>query len=381
MSEISQKTRVAFSVVNCICFDQRILKIAGTVSELDCDITIIGKKSGDCCNTSLVPFRTKRFTMIFNKGFLFYMFFNIRLFIYLLFHKSDILVANDLDTLLPNYLISRLKKTPLVFDSHEYFTGLPEIRDRYFVKWVWTAIEKSIFPKLKYVITVSDSVAEAYKEKYGFKPVVVRNCSRRAHNIDAFSKNEIGIKTEHFLLIFQGGGINMEKGGEELIEAINTTENVSLIIAGSGQVLQIIKKKVNELNLSERIKFFPKMKWEELIKYTKSASAGLCLEKDTNLNYRYSLPNKLFDYISAGIPVIAGSLPEIKKIVEENGCGIIIPEITPEEISKAIIQLRDNNELLHKLKQNSVNASEKLNWDIESHKIIEFYNKVLLDVK
>ncbi len=315
--------------------------------------------------------------MIFHKGFLFYMFFNVRLFFYLLFHRFDLLVANDLDTLLPNYLVSRLKKLPLVFDSHEYFTGLPEIRDRPFVKWVWITIEKSIFPKLKYVITVSDSIAEAYRGKYGLKSVVVRNCSRSANNINAFSKNELGINTDYFLLVFQGGGINMEKGGEELIDAINITENVSLLIAGSGEVLAILKKKVDELDLSGKIIFFPKMPWDELMKYTKSASAGLCLEKDTNLNYRYSLPNKLFDYISAGIPVITGSLPEIKKVVEKYECGIIIHEITPGEISRAISKLRDDPDLLNKLKRNTVIASEKLNWNIESKIITDFYNQIL----
>jgi glycosyltransferase involved in cell wall biosynthesis len=377
MSSRSSKKQVAFSVINCICFDQRVLKIAGTVRELDCDITIIGRKSGDCYKTSSVPFVTVRFYMIFNKGFLFYKFFNIRLFFYLLFHRFDLLVANDLDTLLPNYLISRLKKTPLVFDSHEYFTGLPEIRDRPFVKWVWTTIEKSIFPKLKYVITVSDSIAEAYSEKYGLKPVVVRNCSGRTNNINAFSKSELGINTDHFLLVFQGAGINIERGGEELIDAIKITENVSLIIVGSGEVMSVLKKKVHERDLSGRIKFFPKMPWDELMKYTKSASAGLCLEKDTNLNYRYCLPNKLFEYISAGIPVITGSLPEIKKVVEEYECGIIIPEITPGEISKAISKLRDDPALLNKLKRNTVIASEKLNWNIECKIITDFYNQIL----
>ncbi len=377
MPEPSHKTRVAFSVINCICFDQRVLKIAGTVSELGCDITIIGRKSGECCNSSSIPFGTRRFRMLFNKGFLFYKFFNIRLFSYLLLHKYDLLVANDLDTLLPNYLISRIKGVPLVFDSHEYFTGLPEIMNRPFVKWVWTTIERSIFPHLKYVITVSDSVAAAYEETYGFRPVVVRNCSKKADTITGFSKYELGINSDHFLLIFQGGGINIDKGGEELIEAIALTEKVSLIIAGSGDVLPVLKRKVYELDMSERIKFFPKMAWEELMRYTTSADAGLSLEKDTNLNYRFSLPNKLFDYISAGIPVITGSLPEIKKIVEEAGCGLIIPDITPEEISNAIIKLRDNPGLLNQLKENSIKASEKLNWDIESKQIIDFYNRVL----
>jgi len=377
MPQSYHKFRVAFSVTNCICFDQRVRKIAEVVSNLNCDIILIGRKSGDCCEKDKIPFRTVRFRMLFKNGFLFYKFYNLRLVFWILFHKYDILVANDLDTLLPNFLVSKLKGLPLVYDSHEYFTGVPEVQNRPFVKWVWKTIERAIFPHLDHVTTVTDSVAAQYEEEYGIKPAVLRNCSRTSSGIRAYSHQELGISDDHLILVFQGGGINIDKGGEELIEAVNITENVSLLVVGSGDVLPDLKQKASELNLSDRVKFIPKVPWEELMRYTRSADAGMSLEKDTNLNYRFSLPNKLFDYISAGIPVITGSLPEIKKVVEENGCGIIISEITPEEISKAITKLKNDHDLLNKLKQNAVRASEALNWENESKKVIKFYKDVL----
>ncbi len=373
----TNKTRVAFSVTNCICFDQRVLKIAETVSQLDCSITIIGRELDNCPHDITVPFNTKRFRMFFKRGFLFYKFFNIRLFFYLLFHKFDLLVANDLDTLPANFIVSKLKNLPLVFDAHEYFTGVPELNGRTFVKWVWKSIERIIFPHLQYTMTVSDSIAVQYVKEYAIKPVVVRNCSKTSSDILAISRYDLGINKDDILLVFQGGGINIDKGGEELIEAIRITENVSLIIIGSGDVLPSLKKMVYDLNLSGRIKFFPKMPWSEMMRYTKSADAGLCLEKDTNLNYRYSLPNKLFDYISAGIPVIATGLPEIKKVVGGYNCGIVIQEIKPEEISAAIKRLAGNRELLNTLKQNAIRASGTLNWEYESKKVINFYKEVL----
>ncbi len=109
MPQSYHKYRVAFSVTNCICFDQRVRKIAETISNLNCDIILIGRKSGDCCEKDKIPFRTVRFRMLFKKGFLFYKFYNLRLFFWILFHKYDILVANDLDTLLPNFLVSKIK--------------------------------------------------------------------------------------------------------------------------------------------------------------------------------------------------------------------------------------------------------------------------------
>jgi glycosyltransferase involved in cell wall biosynthesis len=379
MKNHSDKLKVVFSVTNCICYDQRVLKMAETVSSLGCEVTIIGRLQGECCKRETVPFKTKRFKMIFNRGFLFYKFFNIRLFFYLFFHRFDILVANDLDTLLPNYLISRIKRLHLVYDSHEYFTGVPELNGRPLVRLVWKTIEKLIFPGLQNVITVSDSIADLYRMEYGAAPYVIRNLSPSSEALIPLSKEEMGIQPGHLLLILQGGGINIGKGGEELIDAVSLTENVSLIVAGSGDVVPLLKEKVINLGLSERIKFFRKMPWAELMRLTKSADAGLSLERDTNINYRYSLPNKLFDYISAGLPVITGKLPEIRKIVEVYDCGLIIPEISPVEISRAIIKLRDNTELRKRLKQNSAKAFAELNWKNEQEKVVSLYRKILKD--
>lgn len=369
--------RVAFSVSNCICFDQRVLKMAETVSSLNCEITIIGRKKGACCNSDSVPFRTKRFRMLFRSGFLFYKWFNIRLFIYLLFHRFDILVANDLDTLLPNYLISKLKGLPLVYDSHEYFTGVPELQNRPFVRWIWKSIEKAIFPKLKYVLTVSDSIARQYESEYGLKPLTVRNCARNPGSIRPFTRKEIGVPDDHLLLVFQGTGINVSRGGEELIDAISLTQKVTLLVIGSGDALDTLKSKVRELNLGERIRFIDKLPWKELMMYTKSADAGLSLDKNNNLNYAFSLPNKLFDYLSAGIPVIAGDLPEVSKIISENNCGIIISEVTSHKISEAINELLSNPEKLSLLRKNAVIASQKLNWETESEIVLKLYKEVI----
>jgi glycosyltransferase involved in cell wall biosynthesis len=378
MTSQPTKKKVSFSVTNCICHDQRVLKMAETVSRLDCDITIIGRRRGDCCISDLVPFKTKRFRMIFNRGFLFYKFYNLRLFFYLLFHKYDLLVANDLDTLLPNFLISKLKNIQLVYDSHEYFTGVPEIQNRQLVKWVWKSIEKLIFPHLKFVLTVCDSIAEQYELEYSVRPITIRNCSKSANGIIGYSREELGISHDHLLLILQGAGINVDRGGMELIEAVGMTERVSLLVVGSGDLLGSMKLKVSNLDISDRVKFINKVPWAILMKYTMSADTGLSLDKDTNLNYKFSLPNKLFDYISAGIPVIASDLYEVKNIVLNYHHGIIIAEVNPVEIGKALEELRDNKELLSELKRNSLLASEVLNWEKESEKVIEFYNKVLI---
>jgi glycosyltransferase involved in cell wall biosynthesis len=352
--------------------------MAGTVSGLGCDVTLIGRWKGDCCNCNKMPFEVKRFRMIFKKGFLFYKWFNIRLFFYLLRSKSDLLVANDLDTLLPNYLVSRFKKIPLVYDSHEYFTGVPELQGRPFVRWVWKVIEKWIFPKLHFVMTVSDSIAELYEAEYNIRPLVVRNCSPVSECLDTFSREELAISQDNLIVILQGTGINIDRGGEELIEAIRMTEKVSLLIVGDGDAVESMKMMAKDLGIDERVLFIPPVPRELLLKYTRSADAGLTLDKDTNVNYRYSLPNKLFDYIGAGIPVIASDLHEVRKIIAGCNCGIIINSVTPENISHAFMELISNRLKLNEMKKNSIIASGNLNWEKESEKVKNLYREVLL---
>jgi glycosyltransferase involved in cell wall biosynthesis len=113
------------------------------------------------------------------------------------------------------------------------------------------------------------------------------------------------------------------------------------------------------------------------MRYTKTADIGMSIEKDTNLNYRYSLPNKLFDYISAGIAIVASELPETGKVLREYQCGMIIDKVTPEKIANALTKLKNNPAELAKLKKNTVIASEKLNWENESLKVEEFYRSIL----
>jgi glycosyltransferase involved in cell wall biosynthesis len=295
-------------------------------------------------------------------------------------HKADLLVANDLDTLLPNYIISRFKRIPIVYDSHEYFTGVPEIQKRPFVKWVWKEIEKSILPHLKYIITVSDSIAGLYEEEYGISPIIIRNCSRKSDKIIPFSREELDVPENKLLLVFQGTGINVDRGGEELIDAMKLIDNAFLIVIGAGDVFHILRKKAEEADLTASIKFIGKMSWDELMRYTKAADLGLSLDKDTNLNYKYSLPNKLFDYISAGTPVVAGDLPEVTKIITANSIGVTIQEVTAEAIAKAVNILNENRDLLKFLRNNAAEASVFLNWDEESKKVVDLY-RIVLNIK
>ena len=119
-----------------------------------------------------------------------------------------------------------------------------KLQNRPLVKWVWKNIEKFIFPHLKYIITVSDSIADLYEKEYSVRPLTVRNCSPDCSHIIKYSRDEIGVEKDHLLLILQGNGINIDRGGEELIKAVSITDKAFLLIIGSGDSLNDLKKSV-----------------------------------------------------------------------------------------------------------------------------------------
>lgn len=319
--------------------------------------------------------------MVFNRGALFYACFNFRLFFYLLFRKMDLLLANDLDTLPANYLVSRIKRIPLVYDSHEYFTGVPELQDRKIVRGIWKWIERRIFPNLKYIYTVSQSIADLYKEEYNREVKVVRNLSPGWKPVNKPSGSELEITEGKRILILQGSGINIERGAEEAVEAMLYVENAIFLIIGEGDVMDQLKKSVDQMDLSGKILFINKMPYAKLLEYTSLGDVGLTLDKDTNLNYRYSLPNKLFDYIQARVPVLASKLVEVEKIIRNYNIGELIDSHEPKHIAEKLNFMLDSEDKRREWKKNLEKAAEELCWENEEGKLIEILENAGLTFK
>jgi len=319
---------------------------------------------------------TKRFRMFFEKGVLFYAWFNFRLFWFLLFHRSHILVANDLDTLLPNYLVSRLKRKKLVYDSHEYFTEVPELISRPKVKTIWEKIERFIFPRLRFVSTVNQSIAQKYQEKYGIPLKVVRNVSPLWNPAVIQSKAELGIPEGKHILIMQGAGLNVDRGVEEAIRMMPFLENTVLIVVGSGDIIADMKKLVAEENWQNLVLFFGKRPYAELMQFTQQADLGLSFDQPTNPNYLFSLPNKIFDYIHTSTPIVCSNLIEVSKLVKSYEVGEIVTDFEPEHLAKQIQAILDNPKLMDTWKNNCKIAAGKENWAFEVQQLNEFYPKL-----
>lgn len=139
------------------------------------------------------------------------------------------------------------------------------------------------------------------------------------------------------IILLQGAGINVDRGAEEAVASMAFIDNAILLIIGGGDVILQLKQMVIKGNLSSKIIFIDKLPPDELAAWTKLADIGLTLDKDTNINYRLSLPNKIFDYIHAGIPVLTSNLIEVKKIVENYNVGKVTEDHNPETIAKTFV--------------------------------------------
>lgn len=367
--------KVIVSVINDLVTDQRVAKVCQSLTNMGFEILLVGRKLKKSLPLDNRPYKTHRMRLLFTKGPLFYIEFNKRLFFLLLFRKADLLVSNDLDTLLPNFIVSKMRGIPLVYDSHEYFTEVPELVNRKRVQKIWKSIERRIFPKLKQVITVNDSIADLYEKEYSIRPKVVRNIPFLNKSTVTKSRQELGLPTDKFILILQGSGINIDRGTEEMVEAMQYIHKAVLLIVGGGDVIGIIKRKVDELSIHDKVIFKPKQLYQDLMQYTANADIGLTLDKDTNLNYRFSLPNKLFDYIHAGIPVMASPLPELKKIIDQYNIGDFIPSHDPKQIAQKVNEIIENKEIMAIWKKNIKFAIQDLSWETEEHILKQVYGK------
>ena len=361
--------RVIVSVINDLSTDQRVKKVCASLQEMGYDVLLVGRILPQSLPLNR-PYQTKRMKLWFTKGPFFYAEFNLRLFFLLLFSKSNSLHANDLDTLLPNFLVAKIKGLPLVFDAHEYFTEVPELQNRPLVKSIWKGIERWIFPKLNKVFTVNDSIALLFEKYYGKKPLVIRNIPNKQLLLPKMERQAVGISEDIKLLVLQGAGLNVDRGTEEAVIAISMLENVGLMIIGSGDALPFVLKLVKERKLENRVFFFPKMEYTQMLQYTQMADIGLSLDKNSNINYRYSLPNKLFDYIHAGIPVLASDLVEVKKVVETWKVGEILPELVPEKLAERIKLMLADEDKLAQYKANTNKAEKELSWEKESKQVL-----------
>lgn len=358
--------RILFTVTNDLTCDQRMQRICASLSGDGYEVVLAGRRLGSSGPLLPFPFRQKRIFCIFTAGFLFYAEYNIRLFFWLLFQKADILCAIDLDTILPVFLVSGLLQKTRVYDAHELFTEQKEIITRPLIHRCWLGIEKFLVPRFLNGYTVNDFIAGELKKRYGVNYAVIRNlplksCIPRGETVEKF-------------IIYQGA-VNEGRSFETLLPAMKHVE-IKLKIYGNGNYFEKVKSMIKELQLEEKVLLMGAVSPEELKQITPDATLAVMLFEKTGLNQIYSLSNRFFDYIMAGVPQICVAYPEYKKINDEYHVALMIDDTCASTIEKAINHLLGAPELCEQLHKNAVIARESLNWQMEEKKLLAFYSSI-----
>ncbi len=368
MKTLSKK-RIIVSVTNDLVSDNRVHKVCSTLTDMGFDVLLAGRKLPGSPVLANRSYRTKRFRLLFNKGPLFYACYNFRLLCFLLFSKFELLLSNDLDTLPANFVASKIKKKPLVYDSHEYFTEVPELINRPVVKRIWEWLEQKMVPKLEHAYTVCESVARIYTEKYGVRFRVVRNVPL------AFKAEQgrTGIENFSGKVILYQGAVNTGRGLEQAIRAMKFMEGARLVIAGHGDLREKMEELVKEAGVENSVQFLGRLPIEDLVRLTPRAHMGLSIEEDRGLNYHYTLPNKLFDYIQAQVPVLVTDLPEMAAVVRKYNVGEITDSLEPQKLAQKFKTVLFDENKRKVWCKNLKKAARELIWENEEKTLKEIY--------
>ncbi|OQP56670.1 group 1 glycosyl transferase [Niastella populi] len=343
-----------------------MIRICTSLAEAGYAVTLIGRRWGNTPALVPRPFVQKRLFCFTRTGKLSYLEYNLRLFVYLLFKKADAVCAIDLDTILPFYYISKLKRLPRVYDAHELFCEMKEVVTRPAVYRVWKWVEKHTVPHFKYGYTVNEAIAAEFNRLYQVQYDVVRN-------VPVLHPIAIPDKQEKYIL-YQGA-VNEGRSFETLIPAMKYV-NARLIICGDGNFMENARQLVQEHGLQEKVIFKGKILPARLRQYTLNAWAGVTLFENNGMNNYHSLGNRFFDYLHAGLPQLCVNYPAYSAINNRYQIAVLINDLSPEAIAGGLNELLNNIKLYNQLQQNCLQAREAINWQQEEKKLLEFYKNI-----
>jgi glycosyltransferase involved in cell wall biosynthesis len=289
--------------------------------------------------------------------------------------RPDVIHAHDLDVLAPAWVASRILRVPIVYDAHELWTELPSLVGRPLVRGVWRTLERLFAPRCDAGITVCDGIARIITRRYGLHPIVLRNMPSRQPPPEPIDLRErVGANSETPILLFQGGMLR-GVGIEQCIDLMTLLPHAHLVIIGGGPLLDEFKGRAANSPAGSRITFIPQVPFTELLPYTAGADVGLFLGESAGLNLQLALPNKLFEYISAGIPVVATGWPETGRVVSEYGVGVTVPPgSTLEDSAEAITDALSRTE---ELAANCAKARDELVWETDAPALLSLYEGIL----
>lgn len=349
--------------------DQRMQRICRTLSEEGFDCTLVGRKRKNSRALPTEPYAQKRFSLFFDKGKLFYIEINIRLFFYLLFARYDFVCSIDCDTVMPGIWCSGIRGKKLIFDAHELFTEVPEVARRNKVKKIWEQAQKRAFARADLAYTVGPGLARYFEERYQ-KPV---HCIM---NASVFNPSLSYTPSAQKIILYQGA-LNEGRGIENMVEAMQELEAL-FVIVGEGYLREKLAHLISSKHLEQKVQMRGFVEPSKLPEITSRAYIGLNVSENVSLSYYYSLNNKFFDYIHAGLPSLINDFPEYVTLNQQYEVGLITGSGTAPLIQNCKKLL--SNETLHlQLHQHCVAASRVLNWENESKKLLKLYQNLIAE--
>lgn len=349
-------------VLNDLKTDQRLHRMAVSLQKMGYQPHLVGFSRLSSQKAPSRNYSTRLLYVLPKKGPLFFFWCNIRIFFYLLFlRRCDVVVANDLDTLLGAFLAAKIRGKKLVYDAHEFYTGYVFLRNKPFKRAIWGLVEKFLFPRVRWCMTVSLPIACTYQKLYR-KPVwVIENRPfYAAPSKPTFSKR----------LIYQGN-LHPGRGLEAVIESLRYVLDWELWIVGDGMIRPSLEKLVENFCLQGRVRFWGRVPFEQLPSYTRQATLGIAADEPITQNYQYALPNKFFDYLQAGIPILTGPTALVRARVVEYHCGLVVEPWNPEQIAEVLRNLKPSE--YDVLVEGVIKAAEIFTWERQLSKLEEFY--------
>jgi len=296
---------------------------------------------------------------------------------------ADIYHAHDVMALPTCYIVARLHRKPLIFDAHELI--LPE-RESPHWQWVRSLLEYflvSILPHCAGVITVSPSIAREISNHYHVPKVsLIRNIPvyQTVQKSDRLQQY-LGLNPDTRIALYQGN-LQPDRELDKLIRAaafLNHDNVIVLMGKGVGTTPSQLETLIFSEGAADRVKILLPVPYAELLDWTTSADIGLIVySPDHSLNVRMCLPNKLFEYLMAGLPVLASPLDAVTDVINSYDVGRVVPSLAPADIGAAINAMLADHDALASMRCNALGAAKQdLNWEKESQQLLRLYHDIM----
>ena len=318
--------RIAVLVSNDLAFDQRVRKTCNTLRAAGWEPVLIGRRTNRQDPVAIDrPYPTWRLWLGVRSGPLFYLALQWALVKALRRLRKEgglnAVWANDLDSLWPAVWAARKWGLRLAYDSHEWFTEAEGLKGKPVKKAIWSRLERHCFRHIGRMLTVNASIADAYRERYGMTVEVVPNVPERADVAVPISREELGWPEDQTVLLMQGAFMDRDRGALDAVRSLAYLPDCHLALIGAGPEHEAAGAVAQSLGVQDRLHVHERMPFDLLRRCTAAADIGLSLDRPTVDNFRFSLPNKLFDYVHAGVPVVCSDLPVAGRFVRDEGVG------------------------------------------------------------